>query len=158
MSVLQTTTGILQGINKQMVPVKNMAIGAVGKVILTYILVAVPALNIKGAAIGSIFVYAVAFVLNMKAVIKYTGAKVDMSLTFVKPTIASLIMGICAFASYKLIYMVVGSNTIATLSSVLIGVIVYGILILGLKAITKEEIERWPGGQELAAILDNSIK
>ena len=158
MSVLQTTTGILQGINKQMVPVKNMAIGAVGKVILTYILVAVPALNIKGAAIGSIFVYAVAFVLNMKAVIKYTGAKVDMSLTFVKPTIASLIMGICAFASYKLIYMVVGSNTIATLSSVLIGVIVYGILILGLKAITKEEIERMPGGQKLAAILDKFVK
>ena len=158
MSVLQTTTGILQGINKQMVPVKNMAIGAVGKVILTYILVAVPALNIKGAAIGSIFVYAVAFVLNMKAVIKYTGAKVDMSLTFVKPTIASLIMGICAFASYKLIYMVVESNTIATLSSVLIGVIVYGILILGLKAITKEEIERMPGGQKLAAILDKFIK
>lgn len=158
MSVLQTTTGILQGINKQMVPVKNMAIGAVGKVILTYILVAVPALNIKGAAIGSIFVYAVAFVLNMKAVIKYTGAKVDMSLTFVKPTIASLIMGICAFASYKLIYMVVGSNTIATLSSVLIGVIVYGILILGLKAISKEEIERMPGGQKLAAILDKFVK
>ena len=94
----------------------------------------------------------------MKAVIKYTGAKVDMSLTFVKPTIASLIMGICAFASYKLIYMVVESNTIATLSSVLIGVIVYGILILGLNAITKEEIERMPGGQKLAAILDKFIK
>ena len=72
MSVLQTTTGILQAINKQMIPVKNMAIGAVGKVVLTYILVAIPALNIKGAAIGSIFVYAVALVLNMQACLLYT--------------------------------------------------------------------------------------
>ena len=40
----------------------------------------------------------------------------------------------------------------------MIGVIVYGILILGLKAITKEEIERMPGGQKLAAILDKFVK
>ena len=158
MSVLQTTTGILQAINKQMIPVKNMAIGAVGKVVLTYILVAIPALNIKGAAIGSIFVYAVALVLNMQAVIKYTGTRVNMSLAFVKPTAASLIMGICAFASYKLIYMVLESNTMATMIAILIGIIVYGVLILGLRAITKEEIERIPGGYKLAKILDKFIK
>lgn len=158
MSVLQTTTGILQGINKQMIPVKNLAIGAAGKIALTYILVAVPSLNIKGAAVGSIFVYAVALVLNMKAVVKYTETRIDMSLTFVKPTVASLIMGVCAFAAYKLIYMVLESNTMATLIAILIGMVVYGVLILGLKAITKDEIERIPGGKKLAAVMDKFIK
>lgn len=158
MSVLQTTTGILQGINKQMIPVKNLAIGAVAKIVLTYILVAIPSLNIKGAAIGSIFVYAIALVLNMGAVTKYTGTKIDMNLAFVKPTVASVIMGICAFASYKLVYMVLESNTMATLIAIGIGVIVYGVLILALKAITKEEIGRIPSGQKLVKILDKFIK
>ena len=158
MSVLQTTTGILQGINKQMIPVKNLAIGAVAKIVLTYILVAIPSLNIKGAAIGSIFVYAIALVLNMGAVTKYTGTKIDMNLAFVKPTVASVIMGICAFASYKLVYMALESNTMATLIAIGIGVIVYGVLILALKAITKEEIGRIPSGQKLVKILDKFIK
>jgi len=158
MAVLQTTTGILQGINKQMVPVKNLAIGAVAKIVLTYILVAVPSLNIKGAAIGSIFVYAIALVLNMRAVIRYTGAKINMNLAFIKPTVASVVMGVCAFASYKLIYMTIESNTVATMIAVLIGIIVYGLLILVLKAITKEEIGRVPGGQKMVKILDKFIK
>lgn len=158
MSVLQTTTGILQGINKQMAPVKNLAIGAVGKIVLTYILVAVPALNIKGAALGSVFVYAVALALNMKAVVKYTGTRVDMSLAFIKPTIASVMMGVCAFASYKLLYMTLESNAMATMSAIVIGAAVYGALILGLKAITKEEIGRIPGGGKLERIIDKFVK
>lgn len=158
MSVLQTTTGILQGINKQMEPVKNLAIGSVGKIILTYILVAVPAINIKGAALGSIFVYSLALILNTRAVIKYTGARIDMSLSFVKPTVASVVMGLCAFASYKLIYMIVTSNTIATLAAILIGIIAYGVLILSLKAISKEEIARIPGGPMIVRVLDRFIK
>lgn len=158
MSVLQTTTGILQGINKQMVPVKNMAIGAGGKIILTYILVAVPALNIKGAALGSIFIYGVALLLDMKAVLKYTGTKVNMSLTFVKPVIASSLMGVSAFAVFKIAYMLLGSNNMAVLIAIAAGVLVYGVLVLGLKAITKEEIARLPKGDKIVRILDKFIR
>lgn len=34
LSALQTLTGILQGVDKQMLPVKNLAIGAVGKLVI----------------------------------------------------------------------------------------------------------------------------
>lgn len=54
--------------------------------------------------------------------------------------------------------MVLESNTMATMIAILIGIIVYGVLILGLRAITKEEIERIPGGYKLAKILDKFIK
>ena len=37
MAILQTTTGILQGIDKQMLPVKNLVIGGVVKIVATYI-------------------------------------------------------------------------------------------------------------------------
>lgn len=158
MALLQTSNGILQGINRQAVPMKNLAIGAVVKVVLTYILVAVPSLNIKGAAIGSVFVYAIALVLNMRDVKRYTGVKTDMMLTFIKPTIASVLMGICAFASYKLLFGAIERNSIATFGAVIVGVIVYAILILVTKTITKEEIGRMPKGEKLVRILDKFIK
>lgn len=158
MALLQTTNGILQGVNRQVLPMKNLAIGALAKIILTYILVAVPSLNIKGAAIGSVFVYGIALVLNLRDVKRYTKVKIDFMLTYAKPIIASVIMGICAFASYKLIFGIVSSNTLATLGAVMVGVVVYGALILITKAITKEEIARLPKGGRLVKILDKFIK
>ena len=158
MALLQTTTGILQGVNRQVLPMKNLAIGAVAKIILTYVLVAIPSLNIKGAAIGSVFVYGIALILNLRDMKRYTKVKVDFMLTYIKPTAASVIMGVCAFASYKILFGALGSNSLATLGAVVVGVIVYGVLILATKAITKEEIGRLPKGGKLVKILDKFIK
>ena len=158
MALLQTTTGILQGVNRQVLPMKNLAIGAVAKIILTYVLVAIPSLNIKGAAIGSVFVYGIALILNLRDMKRYTKVRVDFMLTYIKPTAASVIMGVCAFASYKILFGALGSNSLATLGAVVVGVIVYAVLILATKAITKEEIGRLPKGGKLVKILDKFIK
>lgn len=158
MALLQTTNGILQGINRQVLPMKNLAIGAVAKVVLTYVLVAIPSLNIKGAAIGSVAVYGIALLLNLSDMKRYTKVKVDVMLTYVKPTLASVIMGVCAFAAYKLLFGALSSNSLATLGAVAVGVVVYAVLILATKAITKEEIGRLPKGGKLVKILDKFTK
>lgn len=158
MALLQTTNGILQGVNRQVLPMKNLAIGAVAKIILTYVLVAIPSLNIKGAAIGSVFVYGIALILNLRDMKRYTKVRVDFMLTYIKPTAASVIMGVCAFASYKILFGALGSNSLATLGAVVVGVIVYAVLILATKAITKEEMGRLPKGGKLVKILDKFIK
>ena len=158
MALLFTTNGILQGINKQVLPVKNELIGALGKVVITYILVGIPAINIKGAAVGSVFAYGMAFLLNMKDMKKYTNIKLDFGLVFVRPSIASLLMGVSAFATYKLLFMVLESNTLSMLAAIMVGVVAYAVLILSLKAITKEEIALLPKGDKLVKILDKFIK
>ena len=158
MALLQTTNGILQGVNRQALPMKNLAIGAVFKVAVTYALVAIPSLNIKGAAVGSIFVYAIALLLNLRDVKRCTKVKMDLMLIYVKPVIASLIMGVCAFAAYRLSWGITSSNTLSTASGVFAGVIVYAVMILVTKAITKEEISRLPKGGKLVKILDKFIK
>lgn len=157
MSLVQTTNGILQGIDRQSLPVKNLAIGAVGKVVFTYILVAIPFLNIKGAAIGSVIVYLTAFVLNMKDLSRYTHVKLDYRLVFVKPIVSAVAMGACAFASYKLLFMLLHRNSIAMLVSIMVGVVVYAVLVLATKTITKEEIGMLPKGDKLVKILDKFI-
>lgn len=158
MAALQTANGILQGIDKQVLPMKNLFFGAIGKIAVTYALVAVPSLNIKGAAIGSIVVYAIPTVMSMRDIRKYTGAKIDFGLTFIKPLIASVLMALCAFASYRLMFSFLGSNSISTLIAVMVGVIVYVILIFLTKSITREEISRIPKGNKLLRIMDKFIK
>ncbi|MBQ4649813.1 MAG: polysaccharide biosynthesis protein [Firmicutes bacterium] len=158
MSTLQTLTGALQGIGKQMIPVKNLAVAAVAKVVITYLLVGMKFFNVNGAPIGTIACYIIASVLNIRDVKKYTGTRFDFGMTFGKPFAASAVMGIAVFAAYKILFMILKSNTIATLLSICVGVAVYGILILMTKAITKDEIRRLPKGDKLVRILDRFIK
>lgn len=157
LAITQTSVGVLQSIGKQMVPVIHLAIGCVGKVIVTFILVGIPAFNIKGAAIGTMLAYVVALVLNNLSVKKYTGTKINYELTYVRPCIAAAIMGVCAFAAHKLTVGFLG-NSVATLLSILIGGLVYVMLIFLIKAITLEEVETMPGGTKLAKLVRKFVR
>ena len=158
MALLSTSNGILQGINKQVLPVKNQAIGAAFKIVITYTLVAIPSLNIMGAAIGSVCTYGIALTLNLRDLKKYAQVKMDVNLVFVKPIIASVLMGVCAFASNKLLLLVVSSQTLAMLGAIMVGVISYVVLIFATKVITKDEVVMLPKGDKLVKILDKFTK
>ena len=157
LALSQTSTGVLQAIGKQIVPVKHIAIGMVVKIILTYILVGINVLNINGAAISTIVAYVISFTLNNMAVKRYSGTKIDHVQTYVKPFIASAVMGIGVFLMYKLMRMVVG-NSISTLVAIMIGVLIYGVLIIFLKVVTPEELETLPMGSKLNRLIRKFIR
>ena len=94
----------------------------------------------------------------MKDIKKYSGTTFDFKMTFLKPFIASVLMGAAAFAAFKLIFLVTSSNDISTLLSIIVGVVVYGALVLSLKVITEDEIRRLPKGDKLVKVLDKFIK
>ncbi|MBQ8152005.1 MAG: polysaccharide biosynthesis protein, partial [Firmicutes bacterium] len=75
LSIVLTITGGLQGITKQMVPVINLFIGVVLKFIITWTLVAVPAINVLGAAVGTVCAYAFAGIMDTVMLIKFTKVK-----------------------------------------------------------------------------------
>lgn len=152
LSTVQTLTGMLQGIGKVSIPVRNLAIGALVKIACTYFLVAIPEINVKGAAFGTVCAYAIAAGLDFIAVKKYTRTKFNVGLTFVKPIAASLVMAAAVFVSYKGLTLITG-NSIATLAAVLVGVVVYGVIIVAIKGITQEEVKLLPKGQKLAKII-----
>lgn len=157
LSITQTLTGVLQGVDKQMVPVKNLLIGMVFKIVITWILVGIPSINVNGAAVGTVVAYIVAISLNMRAVKKYTGVKVDNNLTFVRPLISSAGMGVFAFGAYKL-FMLAGHNSIATLLSVAVGGAVYVVMVFLTKSITKDELSVLPKGDKIAKLVDKFVK
>jgi len=139
--VTQTTTSIMQAIGHYIRPVINLFIGCIVKVILTYILVPIPNINIYGAVIASISAYLVATLLNMISLKIKIKVNFNLKSTFIKPFIAALFMIIGVIASYITLLKKTGSNSFSCLGSIFIGIIIYIILILILRVFTIEDIK-----------------
>ena len=155
---LVTLTGILQGINKQMLPVKNMAIGAVFKVVLTFLLVGIRPINVNGASVGTIVFCAIGSYLCMRDLKKNFPVEFDVKDTYVKPLIASVVMGVAARLSYMVLMMILGKNSICCLLAIIIGVLVYAVMVFAVKAISLDELRRLPKGDKLARIAGKFVR
>lgn len=149
LSLVQTLTGILQGAGKQHIPVINLFIGGVVKVVLMLTLMRNPAIEIQGAAISTTACYTVAGILDAIYLIRFTKLKLNVMDTFVKPVIAALIMGAAAYFSYQFLFAKIGSNTIATAGAILIAVVLYLFGVLRMQMFSEEDFSLIPGGKYL---------
>ena len=147
LAIMRTFSTSLQGIGKMMLPVWNLFIGALVKAVVSYILIGIPAININGAAAGSVIAYITAGILNYRALRKYADVSIDAKSVFILPLIAALIMGAATFVSYRLMFMATGSNALSTLVSIMISVAVYFVTVFKIKAVTRDEIELIPKGE-----------
>jgi stage V sporulation protein B len=158
LSASQTLTGVLQGVGKQGIPVRNLMLGIVLKIVITWILTGIPSVNIQGAAIGTVVAFATAGILNLYAVRKYTGTEIGMWKTFGRPFVAAAIMGLTSKGIYELLRLWIDSNTLPALAAVLIGVILYGVMILVTKTISRDEVGRLPKGDKLLRIIGRFVR
>lgn len=152
-SLSTLTNAVLQGIGKVTTPVYHAAIALVVQT-----LVLIPCLiftdwNLYCIAIATIVYSFLMCVLNQRAVRKYLDYKQDMKKIFELPFLASVFMGIVAYFVYKLLFAVLKSNAVSLLVSVAIAAFVYGILILKLGVLNKDDILTMPKGKKLAGIL-----
>ncbi len=152
LSLVQTLTAILQGLNKITVPVKNLAIGAMTKIILTYALVGNSSLNVKGAAIATVVCYGIAASLDFIAVIRYSGISIPLMDFFIKPLIGAGLMSLTVYLGYHYLLPILGTS-ISTLLSVLVGIVVYSLLLLLTGAVKKGDFELLPAGKRISSLL-----
>jgi stage V sporulation protein B len=153
LAIIQTATGILQGIGKPIIPVKNLLIGSAFKLVTSYFLTGIAFINIRGAAFGTVVGYMVAAILNYRAVKKEIEIKISIMDSFVKPIAAVVVMAFAVAVTYEGVIRAVGSNTLSTLVSVTVGAIVYGIVLISIGGITVNELEMIPGGRKISALL-----
>jgi stage V sporulation protein B len=150
--IAQTMAGTLQGLGKPGVAVVGLSIGFIVKLLATYILSGIPALNMEGAAIASAIAYATIGLFNLWAVKKKTGINFDPMQSVYKPVLAGIIMFITAGLSYRIFDSVLG-NSLACLIAIFAAALAYIVVILRIKGITKEEIRGFPKGEEIASLL-----
>ena len=148
---MQTMTGILQGIGKQNLPPISLAVGAGTKVALSLYLMTFPQINIYGAVIGTVVCYIIAACMNYYFVRKYTGVRMNFGEHLLKPIIATAVMAAAAYLVYSLIAPY--SNTVGVIACVLVGLVVYFIMLILVKAVTEREMEQIRGGKKLARLL-----
>ena len=153
LTLVQALTSMLQGLGKPLIPVVNLFIGAVFKIILTYTLIVIPSINIKGAAIGTVAAYAIASTLDLISLVILTKMRFNYKDTFLKPLISSVGMALVVKISYAGLCGIISSK-LSTLVSVLIGVAVYVILLIITGTITNEDLALLPKGNKIAKKLD----
>lgn len=153
LALCQTATGILQGVGRLKIPVIGAILGAITKIILNYLLIRIPAINIMGAIISTTGCYLVASTFNIVMLCRITKVKFDFKGAFIKPIIGSTIMGIVAFVSYKVLFMLVPVLSICTIITILLSIVVYGVVMLKIKGIRKSDLTSMPMGNKIVNIL-----
>jgi stage V sporulation protein B len=148
-SLVLVSNAILQATGKVMIPVRNMFLGGMVKIVANYILVGNIAINIKGAPIGTILCYFVISILNIITLKRVTKAEFKLSEFFLKPIISVILMGITAVYVYKTLYELLNINSLATLIAIISGGIAYVILLFAVKSIREEDIILLPKGETI---------
>jgi len=151
LSILQTFNGLLQGMGKVYVPVVALSIGAITKIVLCYTLVGTPYFNIYGAPISTFACYAVAAIIDVAVIKKLTKVKLSQNGFNIKIVLASALMGASAWASHQLLKDIIGSR-IATVTAVLVGVVVFVFGLIIFKVLSKDEMKAIPGGNKLVRL------
>ena len=87
-TMVQATSGILQGCGKQRIPMYTLLAGVACKVLLNFLLVRIPALNIHGAPIASLVCYTVSMAPNLYYVVKYAARRFPVTDIVLRPLAA----------------------------------------------------------------------
>ncbi|HHW01926.1 MAG TPA: polysaccharide biosynthesis protein [Thermoanaerobacterales bacterium] len=154
LSLNQTTTGILQGVGKTLIPVRNLMIGAFVKVVINYALTGIPAINIKGAALGSVVGYMISSLLNFAAVVRWTGLAVDLNYMIIRPVMATILMGISVYFAHGELMNLGFGRDMATLFAVILGAIIYVFFLIVMGGVRRDDISMLPGGRRIVMILN----
>jgi len=146
-SLVLVTNAILQATGHEMVPVINMAIGGIAKVIINYFLVAHNKININGAPIGTTSCYVIILVLNIIFIKRKLNVKLPFSELVLKPFVSALSMAVVLYFVSP-VFSGMG-RLIAAAFPIAIGATIYLFVLILTKGINEEDINLLPKAQTL---------
>ena len=150
-SMSTLSNGVLQGIDKLNIPVRNAAIALVLHVGILYFMLDVFNMGLYDVVISCVLFALIMCILNWLAIRKYLNYQQEIVRTFVIPTVSSIFMGLVAWLSNFLISKAL-SSFVSLAISIALSVCVYFVLLIKLKGVKEKEIRSFPGGNLMAAI------
>ncbi len=152
-SIVLLLNAIMQAHGDVVTPVVNMLIGGIIKIIVNYILVGQPNLNIVGAPIGTFICYISITALDLIAMKRHISARPAIFKNIIRPGLASAIMGAATFMVYRVLSNAISSWKLACLLSLAFAVVLYAVLVVFLRCLTYEDCMLLPKGEKIAKIL-----
>ncbi len=159
-AVVSVTNSILQAYGKVYVPVVNMIIGGIIKILVNFF--CIPYLGIDGAPVGTFFCYLIISILNIRSIIQCAKIQFRWNEFVFKPLLAALIMGGVGFVLGTFItgnqFLLQDSINIwlrrfCIASEIGVCAVIYFFAAFAIHAIRKDDILRLPKGEKLAVIL-----
>lgn len=150
-SLSTLSNGVLQGIDKMRIPVRNAAIALVLHLGILYLTISVFDWQLYGVVLSCVMFAFIMCILNWISIARHLHYRQEIVRTFLIPTLSSIIMGLVIwfifFISSKYI-----SQLISLVITVFVGVIVYFVTLILLKGVKESEIRSFPGGRFMASI------
>lgn len=152
LTILQTMTGILQGLGKTYLPVINLFIGIGVKVLISIFFIKIPEINIRGAAFGTVACYAIAALLDVICVVRYAKARPRAFQDLLKPVFATVCMGLVVYLIMP--HAASGAySRLMTIGAILIGIVAYAFFAFFFGAINQKDMQYLPGGDRIKSVL-----
>lgn len=158
---------ILQAYGFVNLPILVMLVGGAVKILANYNVVALPKVGVYGAPVGNILCFGLCLVMDLLLIARVIPRRPRYAEIFAKPMLASGVMGLTAWAVYgltaKLLSHVPEGGTAAVLSStgnalaVMLSIgtamAVYLVLVVLLRAISRDDLALMPKGEKIAKLL-----
>lgn len=149
-SFVSLTAVFLQAAGKVKLTLLTTAIGALMKLAVNMTMV--PEIGIMGAPLGTFACYGTIAVLNIIFIKKYTGFRFPLKSTFLKPAFCGLVCCGGAYGIWAFLCFIGLSQRLAVLPALAAAVVIYGVLLLLLKVLNKEDLSLLP--KRVGAILE----
>ncbi|MCM0648456.1 polysaccharide biosynthesis protein [Clostridium swellfunianum] len=151
MAIVQIQSTILQSIGKLYISTLYIVIGIAAKIILNYILIGKPEINILGAVYGSMVGFLLPLFLNNFVIKRTLNIKYNLILLAIKPLIAAAFMGVVVYLVQFDIEYVIGfvykgyfNRMLSTIIAIGAGMFAYIYALVLIGGITKKDMEIVP--------------
>ena len=151
-SMITITNAILQAYKQVNKPIISMICGVLLKLVLAFILIGIPGINIYGAPISTFFSTVVIVAMNLYFIVKNTGKISTVSKMFIKPFLSAFLSVMAGVALYMFMFAFHNSKVLI-LAVIIFVALVYVISIIKLNVIDREEILMLPKGEAIYKIL-----
>ncbi len=154
-TVIQYTNAVLQSHGYAHVPVVNMLLSGIVKLVAVYFLAGNPNIGILGVPMGTILCYTSIALMNLASIRRCVPQKPKLVRNLLRPVLASAAMGAAVYGALWLLRDIlhISSRVILCGGPVCVGVVVYLVMVIATRTITKEDCALLPKGDKIAKIL-----
>lgn len=164
MSMSLMTNSILPANGNEDLPLVSSVLGLITKIVMTYVFVGTPRLNIYGAPLGTLCCYLVMLTANLIFISRRMARPMNLGHIFGRAGLSAAVMGVSARGVWTILRRAMDGNhavlagravnvLIPFLAAVAAGVLVYAAMIVAVRAITMEDMKLIPKGEKVAKIL-----
>ena len=143
------TNSVLHGLNYMSSPAKNAAIALGVHLAAFVVMLVVFRMNVY-ALVGSNIVFALIMcILNQWKIRQVCGYKINIRNMFLKPFIASAVMGVITYVVWFVLDLLIGGRIFPTVIAICVAIIVYVVMILKTGTLSEDDILSLPMGARL---------